>query len=237
MIMEPIISLTTIPQRIHRIEECIQSLKNQGLPIHVFLPKYPKRADEIIHTIPDFLGGCHVHWVEDEGSITKLRPALREGFQEIITADDDIEYPPGWAGNLIRWSYAYPHAVVAHRGRQLDPHRPHKYKGVGITENVSEPTQVNLVTGVRGVMYKRQFFSQQFIDSTEFTTVDDIDISVELNNNGVPIMVVPRQGPVRALTASHIDRLAMHNGKGGDNVEMLEKKGFWQSLKNMKDEQ
>ncbi len=227
--MNPIISLTSIPQRLPYIKPCIESLKKQNLPIRIYLPIKLKRTGKTITVsdIPYFLPNKSVKFVHDQGSITKLRPALAEGYKTIITADDDIEYPQDWASNMMYWSEQYPNCAIAHRGRNLDP-KKRAYRGYkNVVENPAEPTEVNLVTGVRGVLYKRSFFSEEFINSTEHTTVDDIDISVELLKNNIPILVVPKNNSEKITDAYRIDGLAKANGRGGKNDEMLEKKGFW----------
>lgn len=229
-----IISLTTIPSRLHVMEPCIHSLEKQGLPIYVYLPEYTYRTQQKLSQsdIPSFLKNCNISFVEDEGSITKMRPALRSNqFTRVITADDDVEYPEGWAQSLLEYSDKLTDCVICYRGRVMQPGK--SYRGNKLRQNVEHPTAVNFVTGVHGVLYRPEFFSEAFLQSTEVTTVDDIDISKELNKNGVQMVVIPRPGPIVAQKYHKKDALCKFNVGKKQNDRALKQKGFWDVVREI----
>lgn len=229
-----IISITAIPSRLPVMQKCVQSLEKQGLPVHVYLPKYCYRKKQNLteNDIPDFMKNCHVHLVEDEGSITKMRPALRSGeFTRVITADDDVQYPDGWAQQLLEYSDKLPDCVVCYRGRIMRHGK--SYRGNKLRQNVNQPTAVNFITGVHGVLYRPEFFSEEFLKSTEFTTVDDIDISKELNKNGTQMVVIPRPGPIVAQTYHKKDALCRVNVGKKQNDKELKSRGFWEVVRKI----
>lgn len=233
---DAVISLTAIPPRFQHLEPCLKSLHYQNdpgnLPVHLYVPKYFKRnRTEVKNTdLPQFVKRyCdEVHFVEDEGSITKLRPALREQYSIVITADDDIEYPPLWAAQLLYYAQFY-NAVLGYRGKNLV--NGQGYGQTKAVEKVSEPTCVNFITGVRGALYRPEFFTNEFLQSTEFTTVDDTDISTELNRNNVPIYIIPPTEWSAPTSAIKIQRLAKMNVWKGETDRQLKLKGFWESIK------
>lgn len=229
-----IISLTAIPSRFKHMEPCVTSLCKQGLPVCIFLPRYFKRKNKEVTSkdIPSYIKECDtVVLTEDEGSITKLKPALRlQGIDRIITADDDIEYPDGWAANLLNYSNEYPDSVIAHRGRLMKDRK--LYRQNKVVEKPGSPVKVNFITGVSGVLYRPEFFTQEFIDNTEFSITDDINISVELNRNKINMLVVPPpKGEIVTMRSNRVDALCSINvkrTKTSNNDKELKKQGFWE---------
>lgn len=194
--MKNIISLTTIPSRIKYIKPCIDRLLRQNLPIYLWLSSEYNRIDGKV-IVPEFLKNSKIkiNYVKDRGSITKLYPALRMSNVDcIITADDDVLYPDGWAEGLLNYSNKYKDSVIAYRGRHIKKNIT--YKKCKIVYKPQEVTKVNFLTGSFGVLYKKEFFSDKFIDADYFTTVDDIDISVELKKNNVDIKIIPTENDI-----------------------------------------
>src|SRR6056297_1724023 len=116
-----IISLTTIPSRLkHGIRPTLESLSKQGYEVYLWIPKVFKRNNVAFDgKIPKYIKklGINCEVVEDRGSITKLYPALSLKDHLIITADDDIIYPKGWADGLISAYYTAPNICYCYRGR------------------------------------------------------------------------------------------------------------------------
>jgi len=206
-----IISLTTIPSRVEYIKPCIDSLLQQGLPIHIWLPDVVRRTGKKFRVIPGFLysEGIEVHIVEDLGPITKLLPALKAGFKEVITADDDRIYGKGWANGLIKYSNEYPDSVICYRGRILNGPNYSKSKLVGRPKKV---TEVDLVTGTFGALYKDRFFSKEIFNEWEqWERNDDLVVSTHLKNRGIRILAVPCNCKIRHTKASKINNLFAKN--------------------------
>ena len=106
--MKIILTLTTIPERLHSIYNydmrfCINSLLKQNYKgayeVHINIPNiYSKTGEQ--YTIPDWLQEIKdirlkVFRTEDYGSITKLIPTLQRSTNNddiIIVVDDDMVY-------------------------------------------------------------------------------------------------------------------------------------------------
>lgn len=217
--MKQIISMTILPTRFNEIERCITSLKKQGYPLFIFIPKYfHRKGVEFDGKIPKYMYGTYVRVVKDEGSITKLLPALREGFEQIVTADDDVIYPEGWAKNLFDALNKYD-SCVCYRGRNIQPNQP--YKKSEIVKNLfkQEPRNVNFITGVRGVAYKSKWFDKSIYGThKQFPLVDDVVISAHLYNKGIPMKVISMPGHIKNIKEAYkIDGLYKHNNFGSTN--------------------
>jgi len=214
--MSAIISLTTIPDRIEHIKPCILSLVAQGLPVYLWAVRKIERSDTVLKRIPDYIkrAGVHVEIVEDCGPITKLLPALKAGFEVILTADDDCVYGTGWAEHLLAWGEKLPKAAIGYRGRIL--------KGNGyassqlvIKSRIKKAKPVDVITGVYGALYRRQSFDAGiFTEWQNWPMNDDLVIAAHLKRRGVRRYVVP--APVKILNskARGIESLFKFNTRG-----------------------
>jgi hypothetical protein len=74
----------------------------------------PRRLLDLQHL------GLTIRWCEDIKSYKKLVPALREFPDDVIvTADDDIYYPPEWLERLHRAYLLAPNQIHAHRAHRV----------------------------------------------------------------------------------------------------------------------
>lgn len=94
-----IISMTTTPDRIHKIQPTLASLLDQSRRVDAINIYVPYTSMKGIHyIIPDWLSqlkNIHIKRVDiDEGPATKLLPAIRENNinTRIIVVDDDVIY-------------------------------------------------------------------------------------------------------------------------------------------------
>lgn len=187
-----VISLTTMPERGPRIEPVLDSLLAQGLDVYLWLPKVVARTGSTWNGVPKFFDKVHWEFVDDMGPATKLLPAIQAGFDTILTADDDHVYGPGWAKGLIDWAEKRPDAALGYRGRRLKKNEG--YAGSKCVKNPREPVPVDLITGVRGALYNREFFDPSIFDEWQACpTNDDITIGAHLHRKGVPMLVIPRR--------------------------------------------
>lgn len=205
-----VISLTTIPQRLPYIEPVLDSLIAQGFPVYLWVPQYARGMPFV--KAPPFLDKVRWSIVEDQGPLTKLLPALQ--FDQIITADDDTIYGPGWAHGLIQWSTG--DSVIAYRGRIWKPGST--YRSSRIIRNPTTPTRVDLVTGCCGALYERTFFDDLiYRNQHKCPTNDDLVISASIT---VPIYVVP----CSCTFGRHLS--ASRNALGIENSRHLNDKGL-----------
>lgn len=106
-----VVSMTTIPSRIHEINKTINSLKNQEpAPEHIIIniPKKYERFETGITDIPNFLRDdpmIKINLIEtDYGPATKMLGILNldiPGNTIVLICDDDTIYKQGWALTLI----------------------------------------------------------------------------------------------------------------------------------------
>ena len=191
--MNPIISLTTIPDRIERIEPCIKSLSKQGIQVYLWAVEKIERSETVLGELPKFLAeyGVNVQIVPDCGPITKLLPALAMGADTILTADDDCVYGRGWAQKLLIWSRKHPAAAIGYRGRILTGNG-YRDSRLVLKSRVKKATKVDIITGVHGALYKAEMFDDGIFEEWKrWPMNDDLLIAAHLKRRGVIRYVVP----------------------------------------------
>ena len=236
--MKKIVSFSTIPSRIEKMEEVIASICYQSLmpdEIILWIPKYYSRLEDSIKAIPDYFNKYPVtikESPEDYGPFTKLRPSLDycDDNDIIVTCDDDIIYPHKWFENLVTFSNKFPDNAICYRARRL------KQKGKRLNYNRSELVFgsgdkeydfVDLITGTRGALYKKRFFTDYIYtnDYRKMFMVDDIWINGNLAMAGTKCIVIPNPGFKEDKTIEmelyNIDSLYQHNKDGLNNTNGL----------------
>ena len=221
-----IISLTTLPSRLPHIKAGIESLKKQGLPIYLWIPKYVKRLNQKFDgVIPDFLKGINYEVVEDRGSITKLLGGLEVTKDLLITADDDVIYPQDWSQNLIKfYDTLVEKGACCYRGRVFKGTKKTSYRNTRLVEKHKEVRKVNIVCGTWGALYHKDMFSKE-IFVLKHHMVDDIVISCELHKNKVPVWCLPSNNTIKPYSICRKDSLWGYNRKGNNNDKAL--KELW----------
>jgi len=196
--VDTIISLTTLPSRLHKIKPCIDSLRLQNFPVYVWIPEKVERTGDVFDgNIPEFLKkkNIFVAIVNDYGPITKLVPALNINTKYIITSDDDIIYSRQWSEMLLKHKKLLENNALCYRGRIFTDKNNKRYERTKTVRGVEKPTSVDILTGVRGAVYNRSFFGDDFYDfknlyETKFA--DDVWISGYLAKKGIGRLCVPR---------------------------------------------
>jgi hypothetical protein len=230
--MKTVISLTSIPDRIAHIEPCIRSLVAQGLPVYLWAVRKIERSSTVLEEVPAFLNELkvHVEIVEDCGPITKLLPALKAGFDTIITADDDCIYGERWASHLLTWSKRIPRAALGYRGRILkgDTYRDSR---LVLKSRIKKVVAVDMITGVYGALYKRKFFDKGIFEEWKrWPMNDELVITAHLKRKGIRRYVVPAKCKITDTRTRSIAPLygmntsAFHLNDEGMRVLGLEKK-------------
>jgi len=215
--VNPIISLTTIPDRIERIETCIESLSKQGLPVYLWAVEKIARSETVLGELPEFLAeyGVNVQIVPDCGPITKLLPALKMGTETILTADDDCVYGRGWAQKLLAWSRKRPKAALGYRGRILTG-KGYLGSKLVFKSRIKKPTKVDIITGVHGALYKAEMFDAGIFEEWKcWPSNDDLVIAAHLKRRRIPRLVVPGPVLVRDNSVRRIEPLIRINTDGG----------------------
>lgn len=118
-----IVSLTSIPSRIERIDNTVKSLLRQRVrpaEIHLNIPHISVREARPyvipawLHEIPDLL----VHRCEDLGPATKLLPTLSRSSPRtrIFVIDDDRIYGVDTIADVNAWSRRFPDEIICCSG-------------------------------------------------------------------------------------------------------------------------
>ncbi|MDR1305148.1 MAG: hypothetical protein LBK76_08005 [Verrucomicrobiales bacterium] len=157
-----IVSLTSFPTRMYDAHYCLYSLLTQQCrPDRVILwlapAEFPNGESDVPPTVTRLKKfGLEIRWCEDLKSYNKLLPALAAFPDDIIvTADDDIFYPPDWLAKLYAAHRQRPGLIHCHRAHFLFngsaeflPYRQWRKCVSG-----SAPSVFNFLTGCGGVLF------------------------------------------------------------------------------------
>ena len=241
-----VISLTTLSERIHRIEPTLYSLLDQTvLPkkIIVWVPKYSVREQKNI-SVEDLPSIPFVEFrvVEhDLGPITKLIPSLIEyeavPNQQIICLDDDIIYSKKMIEAYERESHKNPEAALAIIGYDIPTSLKDKnrFDTKVYGTDIQNLVEVDVITGYGSFMIKPSFFDKHFLIEQrpeEAYYTDDVCISGHLAQQKVKKYIFPVKWGF-----SHLKRLSSWSGyslsnsvnKDGVNNEVMMRyyKDYW----------
>lgn len=232
--MKKIISFTTIPARINKIQKMVDSILNQTVkPDEVILwvgERYKRVNGENVE-IPNFLkqSNIKVKFCEDIGPFTKLYYSLKEEWDEketiIITVDDDVYYPPNWFANLIEYSIENPNSAIGYRGRTLNGDKlNYNNSTLFLGSPNGKPKKVDIITGTWGGLYKPKFFNEEIFNHSVINDnffVDDIWITGNLANNNIDRIIIKNVGVEPLIGVSNIDSLWSLNKLSDNNNKML----------------
>ena len=178
-----IVSLTSIPKRLHYVQEGIRNMcrDQTRLPTHVrlYLPPTFLRSDET-YEVPESLFELQkaypsfriVEVPEDVGPATKMIYALQEftdSTDVIISIDDDIGYHERFVEELLDAHAAKPDSLLGFMG--TDPprnpfvHAEFLQYRVGVSPGTPRAFyQVQTLGGYRGILYPRSLIPPDFFD-------------------------------------------------------------------------
>lgn len=183
-----IVSLTSFPARIKTVSYTIESILLQKKKANMVLlwlgyDKFPNKEKDLpkrLLRLTQF--GLTIKWCKDIRSYTKLVPSL-EAFPDdiIVTADDDIWYPPQWLERLYNSYLKDPSIIHAHRVLQVTAKDGiiNKYIDWGTQIFApQEPSYCWHITGTGGVLYPPHCLYKDICDREKFLlmapSVDDI---------------------------------------------------------------
>ena len=174
--------------------------------------------------------GLEVRLSANYGPHTKYYPYVRDlwsGEGALVTADDDIIYPPNWLFLLQRGHRAAPVDVHCHRGHRIEVSAgaivPYgQWRGVRGTE--AAPTV--FATGVSGVIYPPAMLGLLKSLGEEFASrcpkADDIWLHFVAVDNGIGIRQLrPRGRHFPVVADSQVDKLQNDNVAGSGNDRQI----------------
>ena len=234
-------SLTTIPERMHAVGLCLDSLLRQSLkPDRIVLwlseGNGLTREDVLDRGLSRRFGrlierGVEVRWCEDIHSYRKIIPTMREHPNAlIVTADDDIMYPPNWLRTLFI-SYKneprYVHCHLAHQIRYDESGRPLPYRQwVMRSPGFGGPSPDLFPTGAGGVLYAPGHLHEEVLNEEAFLslcpTADDVWLKAMSLLKGVACKKVSMETmPLPAIRIPGSRALFHENVAGGGNDRQI----------------
>ena len=212
---ETIINFTSIPPRIGRLQQVVDTLRAQTAKIDaiiLWIPKNYRRSDFDHYSISDLPSGVEVRYCEEDyGPATKILPACKAFAGQdvqLIYCDDDELYFPEWASTLLRGSEEYPNSCIAINGlsvASVDYEYQTRRGGHKLLNAMTlgfygrhysrrhRPARpgigpVDICQGFGGVLVRPHFFGAEVYKIPDILwTVDDVWLSGHLATRGVPI--------------------------------------------------
>ncbi len=190
-----IISMTTTPHRINKLEVPLQCLSRQNIKIrqiYISIPHIFKR-DNMEYHIPEWLENypnVTILRTDDYGPATKILGALKHAELRddtiIISVDDDTCYPQNLSLRLAVRAKMYPDEAIGVSGAILDFEK--NVEG-GIVKIMRDKVSVPVLEGFAGIAYRKNFFADSIYDISMEPNYcynsDDLYISFHLASQNV----------------------------------------------------
>lgn len=175
-----VVTLTSYPPRFPTLALTLKSLLDQTIfadrtLLWIAHDDYAQLPEEVLALTGH---GLEIRQCDDLRSFKKLIPALKE-FPDavLVTADDDLYYPPDWLAALLAAHDPDAPAIVAVRAHlasvqddgRLAPYdtwtmATHELRDVS-------PTQLLFPTGCAGVLYPANILPQRILDEQKFISL------------------------------------------------------------------
>jgi Glycosyl transferase family 2 len=210
-----IVSLTTLPDRIHNLEPTIRSLLNQTWPpdeIVLAVPEYSTRQKRP-YSVPKYLSQfpmlrilrCKTDW----GPATKFIPAVQEELAAgrpdtlIMVVDDDRIYPRDALETYLYYHRQFPDAALCFRGGPMPQNFYWFVPKLFLASRLREPKRVAVITGCGSYLIQPRFFDSTLWDYSDAPPsafyMDDIWISGNLDRRSVEKYAVPASAMMRTV--------------------------------------
>jgi hypothetical protein len=218
-----VVSMTTIPERVHKIAPALRSVLDQSCPADRVLLSWPSTAKHAPYPkLPRLPGGVEVIPCEDKGPATKFLAAhLVEPRAAIVVVDDDVIYPVDFLSTLLEAHRCDPMSALGWRGWRLQPGLdPRDFDHVFATA-IREATLVDVLLGTWGYLVPPGALDGAVHDfrgwPAELRFVDDVWISGHLARRRIPRRVVAARGVPIETTASSVRALTDGPNRSGHN--------------------
>ena len=194
-----IVSLTTIPQRIHRVHICLESLLRQSLKPDRLILWIAETDWDKIEDLPASIlrfkkRGLTIKFCKDIRSFKKIIYTLKEyPKSRIVTADDDILYSCNWLRELVEAHEKEPeyihcqraHLITSSHGK-INPWKRWNH----LCKGFKGPSLRLFPTGSGGVLYEPRFLHREVFKEEVFMKIcptgDDIWLKAMSLLNRIP---------------------------------------------------
>lgn len=173
-----IVSLTSIPERMYDVHYTLYSLLNQQVkPDKVILwlsnEDFPNGELDLPKEVLGLQrNGLSIRFCEDLKSYKKIIPALETYPNDIIvTADDDIYYPPNWLKILFEDYRRNENDIIAHRVHRININNKgmiDDYNTWTLNDKKDDYSFLNFATGAGGVLYPPNCFYKDILNKDIF---------------------------------------------------------------------
>jgi hypothetical protein len=221
-----IVSLSTMPDRIGRLQPTINSLLNQTRPpdeIVLAVPSFSIRQQRA-YDIPAYLSQNPKLRVlrseKDWGPATKFIPVVRDELAAgrkdslIMVIDDDRIYPRDSIELYLHYHAQLPDAALCFRGGPIPPSLSWRHPKIDFGVDLRVPKQTAVITGCGSYFIQPRFFDNSLWDYSGAPAgafyMDDIWISGCLERLGVEKYVIPASGIMRTALRQ-IGTMTLHD--------------------------
>lgn len=229
-----VVTLTSYPPRYPTLALTLKSLLDQTviadrIVLWIAYGDYAQLPEEV-HALTGH--GLEIRQCDDLRSFNKLVPALRE-FPDavLVTADDDLYYPPDWLAVLLSAHDPDSPAIVAVRAHlalvdQEGLLRPYN-SWIMATHEVDDVPPFGLLfpTGCGGVLYPPRIFPDLVLDETVFMTLcpqaDDLWFFWVAEHAGIHHRRVAAEFPMISWKSSQEIGLMATNVHGDGNDRQI----------------
>lgn len=209
-----IVSMTTTSTRIGAIADRLEGILTGDRPPDRLVLNLGIAASHLsckgIRAVPDDLQALadkyrqlEFRFTTNLGPATKFLPTLREQWsnpeQIIVTADDDVRYPPYWLQRLAEYATRYPDTLLCYTARGIKLDRGYEDWPLIRRNRVRKPTLRHwdyLPRGHDGVLYRPCFFDRKVFDIQRMLqqcpSNDDLWFTAKRLAT-VPVRVIPCQ--------------------------------------------
>lgn len=211
-----IVSLSTLPDRIGRLQPTLESLLNQSRPpdeIVLAIPRFSVRQKRD-YKIPDYVLQvprlrvlrCEKDWGPATKFIAVVRDELAAGRGKtlIMVVDDDRIYPRNSLELYLHYHAELPDAVLCFRGGAIPRSLNWRHCRIEFGVDLQAPKPTAVITGCGSYLIQPRFFDDSLWDYSNAPEgafyMDDMWISGSLERRGVERYVIP---------ASHMMRTAL----------------------------
>jgi hypothetical protein len=243
-----IVALSTLPDRIVRLESTVRRLLAQTRPpdeIVLAVPEFSLRQNRP-YAIPPSLAAvprltvlrCERDW----GPATKFIPVLqRELAAErpntlVMVVDDDRIYPRDAIATYLHYHAQLPDAALCFRGGPMPRTLDWRDSKLTFANEIRTPQPVAVITGCGSYLIQPRFFDDALWDYSPAPPgaffMDDIWISGWLDRRGVAKYVVPASAMMRTATRQ-LGTQTLHEIPGGRRRSNNETIRFFESSWNV----
>ncbi len=196
-----IVSFSTTPYRIEKMQSTVKSLFEQNAKIdkiYLSVP-YKFKRDNLEYKIPQWLQDekrITILRTEDYGPATKILGVLEQVKLDpntiIITVDDDIYYPHNLVLQLAYKAKQNPNYAIGLTGSNPEydeEGKISKHSAEGFYNNYTPDASVSFLQGFSGIAYRRKFFDESIFEiknaPKECVNSDDLYLSFYLSKRAV----------------------------------------------------